>query len=227
MSFSAADYIDLLFRSFFQLIMSNLSNQTAVDLISSLLSMIQNVNDSVLKSSKEVTERLDKLEKEIKEQEEMILALIDRFNTNPTSAVGSNTTGQGRWSNIQPTYVHPKDKNGRNRQFSWNLIGTIGERVEGTNWKPSMTKSFSRNSRSISNLLAGNIRKLCKLPSDSTWSDVATVTQTEVSRLLEDMTVDMFPLKACEGQWGAKLIMVEAFRRTSVAATPEERMHYT
>ncbi|CDH61128.1 predicted protein [Lichtheimia corymbifera JMRC:FSU:9682] len=207
--------------------MSDLSNQSAADLISSLLNMIQNVNESVLRSSKEVTERLDKLEKEIKEQEEMILALIDRFNTNPTSAVGGNSTGQGRWSNIQPTYKHPKDEKGRNRQFSWSLIGTIGERVEGKNWTQSMTSSFSRNSRPISNLLAANVRKLGKLPSDSTWSDVALVTQTEVSRLLEDMTVHMCPLKVCEGQWGAKLIMVEAFRRTSIAATPEERMHYT
>lgn len=209
---------------FFQLIMSNLSNQSAVDLLSSLLSLIQNVNESVLRSSKEVAQRLDKLEEEITQQEEMIRGLIDRFNTNPTTAIGGNTTAQGRWANIRPTYKHPRGgENERYRQFSWGLIDTIGQHVEGSNWDRSITQSFQRNSRSISNLIASNGRKHGNLPSNSTWIDVISVAQTEMARLLEDMSVDLFPLRACEGQWGARLIMTEAFRRTSTDTTPKKQ----
>ncbi|KAJ8651547.1 hypothetical protein O0I10_012884 [Lichtheimia ornata] len=204
--------------------MSNLSNQSAVDLLSSLLSLIQNVNESVLRSSKEVAQRLDKLEEEITQQEEMIRGLIDRFNTNPTTAIGGNTTAQGRWANIRPTYKHPRGgENERYRQFSWGLIDTIGQHVEGSNWDRSITQSFQRNSRSISNLIASNGRKHGNLPSNSTWIDVISVAQTEMARLLEDMSVDLFPLRACEGQWGARLIMTEAFRRTSTDTTPKKQ----
>ncbi|KAJ8654583.1 hypothetical protein O0I10_009765 [Lichtheimia ornata] len=44
-----------------------------------------------------------------------------------------------------------------------------------------------------------------------------------MARLLEDMSVDLFPLRACEGQWGARLIMTEAFRRTSTDTTPKKQ----
>ncbi|KAI8376575.1 uncharacterized protein BYT42DRAFT_615302 [Radiomyces spectabilis] len=58
----------------------------------------------------------------------------------------------------------------------------------------------------------------------ATWSDLPSQIQNEAVLLLEGGVGVDFPLKACVGNWGARLLMVHAFQKCKVkeAVEPEE-----
>ncbi|KAI7875496.1 hypothetical protein K492DRAFT_182626 [Lichtheimia hyalospora FSU 10163] len=194
----------------------NSSNAT-VDLLSSILVLLQKLESRIEESCSTLSIRLGRVEDQCFELQERIQALLDRMVAQATNIPDGTTPPDGRWANLQPLHPHPRDENSRLRQFSWALFEELGRLVEGDRWDPAITRSFKRNVLSITNLLSNMARRRASLPDNSLWQVLPSGIKTEVARMLENMTANMFPLRACEGQWGARLLLIEAFRRTARA----------
>lgn len=144
---------------------------------------------------------------------------MERSTAEQANEVDGMQPARGRWADVERTFPQPRDEGNRQRQFSWPLYDEIGRHVEGERWDPNITRSFRRNMLSISNMLSSLARRKGNLDDGASWQAVQPIIKTEVARILENMTVNMFPLRACQGQWGARLLMVEAFRRMSRSNT--------
>ncbi|KAI9484277.1 hypothetical protein BDB00DRAFT_943211 [Zychaea mexicana] len=127
----------------------------------------------------------------------------------------------GKYSHHEPTVDHPTtselediDIAGNNaepgvgedgnpqkwgkKQFNWEIVAWLGKEVLGDfNWDDKKTRTFQK-------VASGTRWKSFK--NDS--AKIAACTE------LEDRAVNLFPLKACTGQWMARLLLVDAWRRT-------------
>ncbi|KAG2205443.1 hypothetical protein INT45_004132, partial [Circinella minor] len=109
---------------------------------------------------------------------------------------------------------HPVNAKGSPRQFSWELYDIIGQKVLKQQWRNSYLRTFKKNVVPFADTLAMNMRAKYDLEATTIWSDLSHLHQRQAMLLLEESVKDEFPLRACEGNWGARLLMVHAFQRT-------------
>ncbi|KAI7847015.1 hypothetical protein BDC45DRAFT_541715 [Circinella umbellata] len=109
---------------------------------------------------------------------------------------------------------HPVNAKGSPQQFSWELYDTIGQKVLKQQWRNSYLRTFKKNVVPFADTLAMNMRAKYDLEATTTWSDLNHMQQRQAMLLSEESVKDEFPLRACEGNWGARLLMVHAFQRT-------------
>ncbi|KAI8376576.1 uncharacterized protein BYT42DRAFT_575142 [Radiomyces spectabilis] len=113
---------------------------------------------------------------------------------------------------IRRTVQHLQDASGAPRKWSWELFKILGCDVLKERWEDCLLTTFKKNV------------KVHLLPAMATWSDLPSQIQNEAVLLLEGGVGVDFPLKACVGNWGARLLMVHAFQKCKVkeAVEPEE-----
>ncbi|KAG2217221.1 hypothetical protein INT45_013966 [Circinella minor] len=91
------------------------------------------------------------------------------------------------------------------------LYDTLGESVLKQEWKSVYLMAFKKNGTPFPDVLAMNIRTTYDLNVTMTWCDLLKTQQLQANLLLEEHIKDQFPLRACAGYWGARLLMVRAF----------------
>ncbi|KAI8136346.1 hypothetical protein BJV82DRAFT_676894 [Fennellomyces sp. T-0311] len=123
---------------------------------------------------------------------------------------------------IERTVGHPTDKDGSPRHFVWELYQTLGEEVLKSDWKPVYLTTFKKNITPFADALALMIRKKYQMNPDTTWCDLGKLQQRQANLVLESHIKNEYPLNACAGSWGARLLMVRAFQRTKEEVKEKE-----
>ncbi|KAI8143028.1 hypothetical protein BJV82DRAFT_613179 [Fennellomyces sp. T-0311] len=116
---------------------------------------------------------------------------------------------------IERNIMHPLvNDEGSPRQFTWELYSLLGEKVFKSEWQPAYLTTFKKNITPYADELAIKLRQKHNLGSGTTWRDLGKLQQRQANLVLEEHIKDAFPLTACAGYWGARLLMVRAFQRT-------------
>ncbi|KAI8393424.1 uncharacterized protein BYT42DRAFT_550981 [Radiomyces spectabilis] len=125
---------------------------------------------------------------------------------------------------IRRTIQHRQYGSGAPRKWSWELFKILGCDVLKERWDDSLLTTFKKNVKVFTKRLVWDLRSRHSLPATATWSDLPSPIQNEAVLLLEGGVGVDFPLKACAGNWGARLLMVHAFQKCKVkeAVEPEE-----
>ncbi|KAI9493082.1 hypothetical protein BDB00DRAFT_788305 [Zychaea mexicana] len=118
---------------------------------------------------------------------------------------------------LRRVVLHPADNDGRLRQFSWELYDILWQHVLGNNtWDHSYLTTFKQNVMPFADGLVDYMRQTENVAVTATWSDLTDTQQRKAIVLLEDGVVNEYPLKACAGYWGARLILVRAFFKKKI-----------
>ncbi|KAI8140939.1 hypothetical protein BJV82DRAFT_671317 [Fennellomyces sp. T-0311] len=122
-------------------------------------------------------------------------------------------------------YPHPKySDGGGTRQFGWPMYRQLGlyvmQQCKGAEyWKGTYYLTFKKNVIHYGIATAQQICATLRLPESSTWKDLTNSQKEAAIVALEECVGDDYPLKACEGFWGARLLMVNAWGKSKENTT--------
>ncbi|KAI8148393.1 hypothetical protein BJV82DRAFT_123744 [Fennellomyces sp. T-0311] len=208
-----------------------MSTDTALTLFTSFREDIREFRELVISKSAKTTAAIDELKAAVTELKDRVTDLtetVNNFRANrdhfleqdleanmtefPRARADANPFKDVEFSR---DVSFPVNDNGSQKTPSWELFEILGKEIIGeAKWKVRYLNTFKKNARIYSDSLARRARCKLKLPSDATWSDVDPEDQYIIVDILEKGIGGEYPLKACVGQWGAKVLMVKAFFRT-------------
>ena len=115
---------------------------------------------------------------------------------------------------IRRIVEHPRDSEGNLRKFSWDLFEIVGKEVLGVEtWEQSYLTTFKRNVLPFAQGVASYVKSKYSIQETELWRNLSSYQRLEAAILLEQGVSSEFPLQACTGHWGARLIMVKAWYR--------------
>ncbi|KAL0084749.1 hypothetical protein F4703DRAFT_1855771 [Phycomyces blakesleeanus] len=177
-------------------------------LISSQSELLSEIND-IRKENAAISEKLDKLQEDLSQWDKLDFSLKSPYD------VPASLKEVGVFSDMlypQRCHSDPRDEDGQRRQFGWGLYKQLAWDVLGPSAKRLSIEDLGicidnvRRSHMINSVI-DRVNKEHDIDENTTWGSLSLRAQNSAALYLEELAAPHLPLRACVGNWGAKMML--------------------
>ncbi|KAI8354546.1 hypothetical protein BD560DRAFT_476603 [Blakeslea trispora] len=194
------------------------------DIINALNQMQFTLQRTFMNECQIMTLKLDKLAQENQHLREEVTLLRNEINVLTSVAGNASTSALPATSNSlflnnsSPLRDILKKEVTSTRNFGWDVYRKLAERVLGRVLSEDEFKAYCKDNVNVGllNPLMYSIKKKHGLLNSKTsYAKLPSSIREEAGLLLEERAAPFLPLAACAGRWGAKMLLMRMWHRSS------------